>query len=173
MALANTPGGRPHSWYRGCLPRTAVQRPRRRRPPAPGHIRWAGPIGCPLSRRSQRARARRYRRTGDLRQRPRLRSIAHLVRAGRSQAEDCSQAEDTLASTVVDDLPVSSLRTLRGKLTFVPAGHEYRAWQRARVRSRVICFYFDPAKMPIDADGRSDGSNCACASSKSSAALVP
>jgi AraC family transcriptional regulator len=58
--------------------------------------------------------------------------------------------------TVVDDLPVSSLRTLRGKLTFVPAGHEYREWQRAHIRSRVICFYFDSAKMPIDANGRSD-----------------
>src|SRR3984893_14546099 len=57
--------------------------------------------------------------------------------------------------TVVDDLPPSTLRTLRRKLTFVPAGHEYREWQRPRVRSRVICFYFDPAKMPIDADSRS------------------
>jgi AraC family transcriptional regulator len=51
--------------------------------------------------------------------------------------------------TVVDDLPPSTLRTLRRKLTFVPAGHEYREWQRPRVRSRVICFYFDPAKMPV------------------------
>jgi AraC family transcriptional regulator len=51
--------------------------------------------------------------------------------------------------TVVDDLPPSTLRTLRRKLTFVPAGHEYREWQRPRVRSRVICFYFDPARMPV------------------------
>jgi AraC family transcriptional regulator len=58
--------------------------------------------------------------------------------------------------TLVDDLSVSSLRTLRRKLTFVPAGHEYREWQRPRIPSRVICFYFDPAKLPIDADGRSD-----------------
>jgi AraC family transcriptional regulator len=54
--------------------------------------------------------------------------------------------------TVVDDLPPSTLRTLRRKLTFVPAGHEYREWQRPRVRSRVICFYFDPAKMPAHSD---------------------
>ena len=54
--------------------------------------------------------------------------------------------------TVVDDLPPSTLRTLRRKLTFVPAGHEYREWQRPRVRSRVICFYFDPAKMPTHSD---------------------
>jgi AraC family transcriptional regulator len=54
--------------------------------------------------------------------------------------------------TVVADLPASTLRTLRRKLTFVPAGHEYREWQRPRIRSRAICFYFDPAKMPIHSD---------------------
>ena len=54
--------------------------------------------------------------------------------------------------TVVDDQPPSTLRTLRRKLTFVPAGHEYREWQRPRVRSRIICFYFDPAKMPAHSD---------------------
>jgi hypothetical protein len=54
--------------------------------------------------------------------------------------------------TAVGDLPPSPLRTLRRKLTFVPAGHDYREWQRPRVRSRVICFYFDPAKLPIHSD---------------------
>src|SRR5262249_34133587 len=54
--------------------------------------------------------------------------------------------------TVIGDLPPSTLRTLRRRLTFVPAGHEYREWQRPRVRSRVICFYFDPAKMPVHPD---------------------
>src|SRR5215467_4273730 len=54
--------------------------------------------------------------------------------------------------TVVGDLPPSTLRTLRRKLTFVPAGHECREWQRPRVRSRVICFYFDPAKMSAHSD---------------------
>jgi AraC family transcriptional regulator len=54
--------------------------------------------------------------------------------------------------TIVGNLPVSTLRTLRRKLTFVPAGHAYRERQRPRVRSRVICFYFDPAKLPIHSD---------------------
>src|SRR5262249_37981729 len=54
--------------------------------------------------------------------------------------------------TRLGDLPPSTLRTLRRKLTFVPDGHDYREWQRPRVRTRVICFYFDPAKMPIHAD---------------------
>jgi AraC family transcriptional regulator len=43
----------------------------------------------------------------------------------------------------------STLRTLGRKLTFVPASHEYREWQQPSVRSRVICFYFDPAKHPV------------------------
>jgi AraC family transcriptional regulator len=54
--------------------------------------------------------------------------------------------------TQVDDLPGSTLRTLRRKLTFVPAGHEYREWHRPRIRNRVICFYFDPAKMQLHPD---------------------
>ena len=51
--------------------------------------------------------------------------------------------------TVVGDAR-STLRTLGRKLTFVPAGQEYREWQQPSVRSRVICFYFDPAKLPMD-----------------------
>jgi len=54
--------------------------------------------------------------------------------------------------TLVGDLPPSTLRTLRRKLTFVPAGHEYRDWQQPRVPCRITCFYFDPAKMPIHPD---------------------
>lgn len=49
--------------------------------------------------------------------------------------------------TLIDDAPRSTLRTLAGKLTFVPAGCHYREWQRPRVRSRLICFYFEPDKM--------------------------
>ncbi len=51
--------------------------------------------------------------------------------------------------TQLGDLPRSTLRTLRRKLTFVPAGHEYREWQQPRVRSRIICFYFDAAKISV------------------------
>ena len=54
--------------------------------------------------------------------------------------------------TMVEDLPPSRLRTLRGRLTFVPAGHEYRDWQQPRIPCRITCFYFDPAKMPIHPD---------------------
>jgi AraC family transcriptional regulator len=54
--------------------------------------------------------------------------------------------------TLVGDLPPSTQRTLRRKLTFVPAGHEYRDWQQPRVPCRVTCFYFNPAKMPTHPD---------------------
>lgn len=50
--------------------------------------------------------------------------------------------------TVVGDLPSSTLRDLRRKLTFVPAGCRYRESQQPEVRSRMICFYIDPDRMP-------------------------
>jgi len=51
--------------------------------------------------------------------------------------------------TLVEGLPRSRLRDVKRKLTFVPAGHEYRDWQEARILSRAVYFYFDPAKMPV------------------------
>jgi AraC family transcriptional regulator len=52
--------------------------------------------------------------------------------------------------TFVEGLPRSALRDLRRKLTFVPAGHEYYAWQDPHILPRVAYFYFDPAKLAID-----------------------
>jgi AraC family transcriptional regulator len=40
----------------------------------------------------------------------------------------------------------------RRKLTFVPAGHDYRACQEANVLLRAVCFYFEPARMPNPAE---------------------
>jgi len=51
--------------------------------------------------------------------------------------------------TFVEGLPSSKLREVRRRLTFVPAGHEYREWQEARTLGRIAYFYFDPAKLPI------------------------
>lgn len=50
--------------------------------------------------------------------------------------------------TFVEGLPRSTLRDLKRKLTFVPAGHEYSEWQDPRTLTRVAYFYFDPAEMP-------------------------
>src|SRR6266404_1422788 len=52
--------------------------------------------------------------------------------------------------TLIEGLPRSTLRDVKCKLAFVPAGHEYREWQEPRTRGRIVYFYFDPAKMPID-----------------------
>jgi AraC family transcriptional regulator len=50
--------------------------------------------------------------------------------------------------TFVEGLPPSRLRNMTRKLTFVPAGHAYHEWQEPRVLTRVVYFYFDPARMP-------------------------
>src|SRR5262245_27774367 len=52
--------------------------------------------------------------------------------------------------TLIEGLPRSTLRDVKCKLAFVPAGHEYREWQEPRTRGRIVYFYFDPAKMPTD-----------------------
>src|SRR6266567_4092404 len=80
----------------------------------------------------------------------RFRSACHLLLVYEEGVRDEGES-------VVGDLLPSTLRTLRRKLTFVPAGHEYREWQRPRVRSRVICFYFDPAKMPVHSGASATG----------------
>src|SRR3984893_11393933 len=46
--------------------------------------------------------------------------------------------------TVVEGLPRSTLRDFTHKLTFVPAGHDFRSWQNPRVLTRVTHFYIDP-----------------------------
>src|SRR5579859_4898293 len=52
--------------------------------------------------------------------------------------------------TSINGLPKSTLRDLSRKLIFVPAGHEYRDWQEPRLLTRVIYFYFDPARLSAD-----------------------
>jgi AraC family transcriptional regulator len=49
--------------------------------------------------------------------------------------------------TVIEGLPRSTLREVKGKLAFVPAGHEYRDLQEPRSRGRILYIYFDPAKL--------------------------
>lgn len=55
--------------------------------------------------------------------------------------------------TSVEGVSRSNLRDLRNKLTFVPAGYEYRESQDLRTLSRMTFFYFDPAKMPLGSEG--------------------
>src|SRR5882757_11107474 len=45
--------------------------------------------------------------------------------------------------TFVEGLPRSTLRDCTQKLTFVPAGHDFRGWQRPRALPRSTYFYID------------------------------
>jgi AraC family transcriptional regulator len=58
--------------------------------------------------------------------------------------------------TFVQELPRSSLRDLRKKLTIVPAGHEYHEVQELRTLSRIAFFYFDAATVPAFSKSGSD-----------------
>src|ERR1700736_2339252 len=53
-------------------------------------------------------------------------------------------AERDDGETFVEGLPRSTLRNFTHKLTFVPAGHDVRSWQKPRVLTRVTHFYIDP-----------------------------
>jgi AraC-like DNA-binding protein len=53
----------------------------------------------------------------------------------------------------IEGLPTSTLRSISGHLTFVPSGHEFKAWQNPSVLTRVNYFYIDP-KNPLFEDLR-------------------
>lgn len=75
----------------------------------------------------------------------RFRSSFHLLAFHEQGARNDGE-------TFVEGLSRSNLRDVKRKLTFVPAGHEYREWHDPRVLSRVVFFYFDPAAMPSLSD---------------------
>src|SRR5215468_7577661 len=70
----------------------------------------------------------------------RFRASVHLLMA-------YERAEHRNGETFVEGLPRSKLQNFTGKLTFVPAGHEYQAWHDPSTRPRIICFYFDSAQL--------------------------
>jgi len=63
----------------------------------------------------------------------------------------CERGMRSDGDTFVEGLPRSRLRDVRRKLTFVPAGHRYHEWLDPLVLTRVVYFYFDPARMPASA----------------------
>ena len=71
------------------------------------------------------------------------------------------QGERTGGETFVEGLPPSMLRNFAGKLTFVPAGHEYRESHEPGTHSRLTLFYFDPALRPTALGLRTDDSKVA------------
>jgi AraC family transcriptional regulator len=59
--------------------------------------------------------------------------------------------------TGVAGLPRSRLENLKGKLVFVPAGHEYYDRQEPSRLSRAAYFYFDPAVLPCRSEAEHGG----------------
>src|SRR5216684_1431079 len=53
-------------------------------------------------------------------------------------------AERYDGETFVEGLPRSTLRDFTQKLTFVPAGYDFRGWQKPRALMRTTYFYIDP-----------------------------
>lgn len=68
----------------------------------------------------------------------------------------CDRGMRSDGDTFVEGLPRSRLRDLTRKLIFVPAGHEYREWHEPRVLTRIVYFYFDPARMPSRSQGAAE-----------------
>jgi AraC family transcriptional regulator len=75
----------------------------------------------------------------------RFRAPVHLLAV-------CEQGVRRDGETFVQGLPRSTLRDVARKLTFVPAGHEYREWQEPRTRTSLMFFYIDPARLQIHSE---------------------
>ena len=72
-----------------------------------------------------------------------FKSSQHLLIASEHSERDDGE-------TSVEGLPKSTLHSLSGKLTFVPAGHEFHGWQHPRVLTRASYFYIDPEGPLLD-----------------------
>jgi AraC family transcriptional regulator len=59
--------------------------------------------------------------------------------------------------TFVESLPRSTLHDVTRKLTFVPAGHEYRESHDPRVPAKLLYFYIDPAALPFGSEAAWSG----------------
>jgi AraC family transcriptional regulator len=68
-----------------------------------------------------------------------FRSTLHLLAAYEQGVRHAGESH-------VDGLPRSTLRDVGKKLTFAPAGHEYREWYAPRTPMGVTYFYLDPAE---------------------------
>jgi AraC family transcriptional regulator len=75
-------------------------------------------------------------------------SIEFSFRAPRHLLAVYEQGVRRDGDTLVEGLPRSALRSFKGKLTFVPAGHEYYERYEPSVLTRVVYFYLEPEKMP-------------------------
>lgn len=73
--------------------------------------------------------------------------VEYRFRAPMNLLVAYEQGECRDGETFVEGLPRSTLRSFARKLTFVPAGHEYRARYEPRATHNLIHFYFDHARL--------------------------
>jgi len=71
-------------------------------------------------------------------------TVIHRFRAPQHLLVAYEQGERTGGETFVEGAPSSKLRNLARRLTFVPAGYEYREECRSRTDTRLAFVYFDP-----------------------------
>jgi AraC family transcriptional regulator len=64
----------------------------------------------------------------------------------------CETGMRRAGETFLEGVPRSTIRDFSRKLTFVPAGHEYREWQEPSSSTRLLYFYVDPAVLEHQAD---------------------
>src|SRR5262249_19375843 len=115
--------GRAREWTVGISPSSAVKR----------HFRaWDG-MAAEVIQATKRQRI-------DIR----FRAPVHLLVVGQ-------RGERIAGETLVQGAPRSTLHDLAGRLTFVPAGHDYHEWQDPRILTRSIYFYFDPDRLKVAA----------------------
>ena len=74
-------------------------------------------------------------------------NVEYCFRAPMHLLVAYEEGERRSGETFVEGAPRSNLRNFARKLTFVPAGHEYREWHEPLTRSRRTHFYFDPVKL--------------------------
>jgi AraC family transcriptional regulator len=77
--------------------------------------------------------------------------MASVYRGTRHLLAACDHGVRYQGETIVEGLPRSTLRDMTRKLTFVPAGCTYTDWHEPRVLTRMLYFYFDPARLPASA----------------------
>src|ERR1700684_1808561 len=56
--------------------------------------------------------------------------------------------------TMIEGAAKSTLRDFSPRLSFVPAGHQYRGWQKPRALTRVTYLHIDPAAPLLDPELR-------------------
>lgn len=76
---------------------------------------------------------------------------SHLLVAYEHGVRHASEA-------LVDGAPPSPLRDLARKLTFVPAGCDYREWHQLHASGRIMYVYLDPAALSIQGGSGACGS---------------